>query len=72
MSTADAAIPNRELQVDGRPIRVFDGLLPHASAPNRSERSRLAYTLHVVEGTAAWSPLNWLQRAPDDPVRGFD
>lgn len=28
MSTADAAIPNRELQVDGRPIRVFDGLLP--------------------------------------------
>jgi hypothetical protein len=29
MSTADAAIPNRELQVDGRPIRVFDGLLPN-------------------------------------------
>jgi hypothetical protein len=29
MSTAGAAIPNRELQVDGRPIRVFDGLLPN-------------------------------------------
>ena len=59
------------LEVPAGTLVVFDGLLPHASAPNRSDRSRLAYTLHVVEGTAAWSPLNWLQRGADDPARGF-
>lgn len=61
----------RALEVPAGTLVVFDGHLPHASAPNRSERSRLAYTLHVVDGTAAWSPLNWLQRAADDPPRGF-
>jgi phytanoyl-CoA hydroxylase len=60
------------LEVPAGTLVVFHGHLPHASAPNRSERSRLAYTLHVVEGTATWSPLNWLQRAADDPARGFD
>jgi phytanoyl-CoA hydroxylase len=59
------------LEVSAGTLVVFDGLLPHASAPNRSERSRLAYTLHVVEGRAAWSPRNWLQRAADFPARGF-
>jgi phytanoyl-CoA hydroxylase len=62
----------RALEVPAGTLVVFHGHLPHASAPNRSERSRLAYTLHVVEGTAAWSPLNWLQRGADDPARGFD
>jgi phytanoyl-CoA hydroxylase len=62
----------RALEVPAGTLVVFHGHLPHASAPNRSERSRLAYTLHVVEGTAEWSPLNWLQRAADDPARGFD
>jgi phytanoyl-CoA hydroxylase len=61
----------RALEVPAGTLVVFDGLLPHASAPNRSARSRLAYTLHVVDGGAAWSPLNWLQRAADDPARGF-
>jgi phytanoyl-CoA hydroxylase len=49
----------------------FHGLLPHCSAPNRSAQSRLAYTLHVTDGTAAYSPLNWLQASPALPVRGF-
>lgn len=59
------------LEVSAGTLVVFDGLLPHASAPNRSGRSRMAYTLHVVDGCAAWSPLNWLQRRADDPARGF-
>jgi phytanoyl-CoA hydroxylase len=59
------------LEVPAGTLVIFDGHLPHASAPNRSERSRLAYTLHVVDGRAAWSPLNWLQRPADDPARGF-
>jgi phytanoyl-CoA hydroxylase len=50
---------------------VFGGLLPHYSGPNRSPRSRLAYTLHATCGTAAYSPLNWLQRGERLPVRGF-
>jgi phytanoyl-CoA hydroxylase len=47
---------------------VFHGLLPHYSAANRSPRSRLAYTLHVTDGDAVYSPLNWLQR---EGVRGL-
>ena len=49
---------------------VFDGLLPHWSAPNRSPRSRHAYTLHATDGEAAYSVRNWLQR-PTLPLRGF-
>jgi phytanoyl-CoA hydroxylase len=60
------------LEVGAGTLVVFDGMLPHASAPNRSARSRLAYTLHLVEAAAAWSPLNWLQRSADDPARGFE
>ena len=50
---------------------VFHGLLPHWSAPNRSDRSRHAYTLHATDGRAAYAPHNWLQRRKDFPVRGF-
>ena len=62
----------RAVEVSAGTLVIFDGLLPHASAPNRSGRSRLAYTLHVVDARAAYSPLNWLQRPADDPARGFD
>ena len=51
---------------------VFHGLLPHWSAPNRSARSRHAYTLHATDGRAAYAPHNWLQRGPGLPVRGLD
>lgn len=61
----------RPLEVEAGTLVVFDGLLPHASAPNRSNRSRMAYTLHVVDGRATWWPGNWLQRSADDPARGF-
>ncbi len=61
----------RPLEVAAGTLVAFDGQLPHASAPNRSAVSRMAYTLHVVDGRAAWSPLNWLQRRADDPARGF-
>ena len=50
----------------------FHGLLPHFSAANRSDRSRLAYTLHATDASAVYSPLNWLQRGREFPVRGFD
>ncbi len=50
---------------------VFHGHLPHYSAANRSPRSRLAYTLHVTDGRAAYAAQNWLQRGPDRPVPGL-
>ncbi len=65
----DAAVP---LPVEAGTLIVFHGLLPHCSAPNRSPRSRMAYTLHATCSTAAYSPRNWLQRSAALPVRGFD
>ena len=50
---------------------VLHGLLPHASAPNRSGRPRHAYALHLIDGYAEYAADNWLQR-PDLPLRGFE
>jgi phytanoyl-CoA hydroxylase len=49
---------------------VLHGLLPHASAPNRSARPRHAYALHLIDGRATYPADNWLQR-PGLPLRGF-
>lgn len=43
-------------------LLLFHGHLPHCSAANRSERSRLALTFHVVDGTLPYASDNWLQR----------
>ncbi len=50
---------------------VFDGRTPHMSGPNLSDKSRHAYTLHVIDQTCDWPADNWLQRNPDLPLRGF-
>ena len=65
-TTADAlAVP-----VAAGTLVCFHGLLPHYSAPNRSPDSRLAYTLHVTDGSAVYAPQNWLRRQRL-PLRGF-
>jgi phytanoyl-CoA hydroxylase len=64
----DAAEP---VEVEAGTLIVMHGLLPHYSAPNRSASSRHAYTLHVVDARARYSPANWLQRGDDFPARGF-
>lgn len=56
------------LEVPAGTLVVLHGLLPHRSGPNRSERSRHAYTLHVIDRTAAYPEDNWLQR-PGLPLR---
>ncbi len=61
----DQAVP---LPCAAGTLVVFHGLLPHWSAPNRSPRSRMAYTLHVTDGRARYAPTNWLQRGG---LRGF-
>ncbi len=64
----DALVP---LEVAAGTCIAFHGCLPHWSAPNTSDQSRLAYTLHVIDGTADYPADNWLQRGPDLPLRGF-
>lgn len=59
------------LEVSEGTLIVLHGSLPHLSRENKSERSRQAYTLHVIEGTAHYPPDNWLQRGPENPPRGF-
>ena len=58
------------LEVPRGSLIVLHGLLPHASAANRSDRPRHAYALHLIDGQAVYDSDNWLQR-PDLPLRGF-
>lgn len=60
------------LPVRSGALVCFHGLLPHYSAPNRSDRSRHAYTLHVTDARTHYSASNWLQRDRGLPLRGFD
>jgi phytanoyl-CoA hydroxylase len=50
---------------------IFDGRAPHKSGPNLSDKSRHAYTLHVIDRTSHYPEENWLQRGADLPLRGF-
>jgi phytanoyl-CoA hydroxylase len=59
------------LEVEAGGLVVLHGLAPHRSGANRSPRSRQAYTLHLIEGWARYPADNWLQRAPEMPLRGF-
>ena len=51
---------------------IFDGRAPHLSGPNLSDKSRHAYTLHVIDRNCHYPAENWLQRSPDLPLRGFN
>lgn len=64
----DALVP---MEVRSGTLIAFHGRLPHWSGPNTSSRPRLAYTLHVIDGTADYRADNWLQRGPGLPLRGF-
>jgi phytanoyl-CoA hydroxylase len=50
---------------------IFDGRAPHLSGANRSEKSRHAYTVHVIDKQSHYPAENWLQRNADMPLRGF-
>ena len=59
------------LEVESGTLVLLHGLLPHWSDVNRSEVSRHAYTVHVIDGSAAYPDENWLQRPNGLPLRGF-
>lgn len=60
------------LEVRKGTLILLHGLLPHMSLPNRSNRSRHAYTLHIIESDCHYPANNWLQRAEEMPLRGFE
>jgi phytanoyl-CoA hydroxylase len=60
------------LEVRKGTLIVLHGLLPHKSLENRSDRSRHAYTLHLIGGDCDYPADNWLQRSATMPLRGFD
>lgn len=66
--TQASAVP---LEAKAGDLIILHGLLPHYSAPNRSPRSRMAFTLHVTDASSAYSSRNWLQRGIGLPTRGF-
>ncbi|MFT6777140.1 MAG: phytanoyl-CoA hydroxylase [Paraglaciecola sp.] len=57
----DSAKP---LEVNKGTLVVFNGLLPHFSAPNLSDTSRHAFTLHVTCANTQYAKENWLQAMP--------
>jgi len=57
------------LEVSKGTLILLDGLLPHKSLANRSEKSRQAFTLHVISASSSYPESNWLQR---QGLRGFD
>jgi len=57
------------LEAEAGTLVVLHGGLPHYSAPNRSPKSRYAYTLHAISGAAQYPADNWLQRGCDLPLR---
>jgi len=59
------------LEVRAGSMIVLHGLLPHISHANRSERTRHAYTMHIIEGLSDYPEWNWLQRPTEMPFRGF-
>jgi phytanoyl-CoA hydroxylase len=64
----EGAVP---LQVPAGTLIVLHGLLPHFSGPNRSAKSRHAYSLHVIDSSAEYPAENWLQRPNSLPLKGF-
>jgi phytanoyl-CoA hydroxylase len=60
------------LEVAAGTLVILHGLLPHWSGVNTSDRSRHAYSLHCMSGTAEYPASNWLQRRDDLPLRRLD
>lgn len=59
-------------EVKAGSLVIFDGRAPHLSGPNLSDKSRHAYTLHVIDRSSHYPTENWLQRSPHLPFRGFE
>ena len=59
------------LEVKKGSLILLHGRLPHYSNANISNKSRHAFTLHVIDGYCEYPDFNWLQRSNSNPLRGF-
>src|SRR5262252_2651302 len=59
------------LEVVKGTVIVLDPLLPRLSRENRSDKSRHAYTLHVIDASSSYPADNWLRRSSGSSPRGF-
>lgn len=59
------------LEVPKGSLIAFSGLFPHLSGANTSDKSRHAYTLHLIDGACHYPKDNWLIRPDNDPITGF-
>lgn len=50
------------MQMEKGSLAVFPGRFVHKSHDNVSNKSRYAYTWHLMDSGSKWSPHNWLQR----------
>lgn len=59
------------MQVKAGTLVLLHHSLVHYSAPNKSDKSRHAYSIHVVEGSEGhvYPEDNWLQRPSDTPFQ---
>ena len=58
------------IEVKKGTLILLHGRLHHYSSENKSNKSRHAYSLHVVDGDAIYPKENWLQR-DSLPLKGF-
>ena len=58
------------LEVSKGSLVLLHGRLPHYSCENKSDKSRHAFTFHIIDGNSFYSDNNWLQRA-NLPLKGF-
>ncbi|WP_218048881.1 phytanoyl-CoA dioxygenase family protein [Curvivirga aplysinae] len=56
------------LEVKKGTVILLHGHLPHYSAPNRSTKSRHAFTLHAIDATCDYPDHNWLKRGKNLPL----
>ena len=59
------------LEVKKGSLILLHGRLPHYSCENKSNKSRHAYTLHIIDGNCEYPNFNWLQRSKHIPLKGF-
>lgn len=50
---------------------VLHGQFPHRSGANRSDKSREAYSLHLIDGRCDYPATNWLRWDKDNFIYGF-
>lgn len=65
----DELIP---LEVSKGDLVLIHGQVVHASYANRSDKSRHAYIVHIIDQESHYPPSNWLQRGENMPFRAME